>query len=47
MKLNIRAYVYDHRYASAMQTDILRRTRRELIACGVLRNRDVQLSIPN
>ncbi|MBV9305449.1 MAG: mechanosensitive ion channel [Acidobacteriaceae bacterium] len=25
MKLNIRAYVYDHRYASAMQTDILRR----------------------
>ncbi len=37
LKLSISAYVYDHRYTSAMQTDILRRTRRELVACGILR----------
>jgi hypothetical protein len=35
----------DHRYASAMQTDMLCRARRELIACGVLRNHDIQLSV--
>lgn len=35
-KLSIQAYVYDHRYESAMQTDILRRAHRELIAHGVL-----------
>jgi small-conductance mechanosensitive channel len=38
LKLSISAYVYDHRYTSAMQTDILRRARRELVACGVLQN---------
>jgi MscS family membrane protein len=34
--LVIHAYVYDHRFASAMKTDILRRTRRELLAHGIL-----------
>ena len=30
--LTIQAYAYDHRYESAMQTDILRRAHRELRA---------------
>jgi MscS family membrane protein len=32
----IHAYVYDHRFAPSMKTDILRRTRRELMAHGIL-----------
>jgi small-conductance mechanosensitive channel len=40
MKLSISASVYDHRYTSAMQTDLLRRARREFIACGVLRSQE-------
>lgn len=34
--LLIQAYVYDHRFASAMKTEILRRTRREFLAHGIL-----------
>lgn len=37
MKLSIKAHVYDHRFEGAMQTDMLRRAKRELLACGVLR----------
>ena len=36
MRLTIGAYVYDHRYEPAMQTDLIRRAQRELIACGIL-----------
>jgi hypothetical protein len=32
----VQAYVYDHRFAPAMKTEILRRTRRELMAHGIL-----------
>lgn len=32
----IQAYVYDHRFAPAMKTEILRRTRRELMKHGIL-----------
>jgi hypothetical protein len=35
MLLTITAYVYDHRYQPAMQTDILRRAHREFLASGV------------
>ena len=35
MRLTITAYVYDHRYQPAMQTDILRRAHREFLACGL------------
>ncbi len=35
MRLTITAYVYDHRYQPAMQTDILRRAHREFLASGV------------
>jgi small-conductance mechanosensitive channel len=38
MKLSIKAYVYDHRYEPAMQTDLLRRAKREFLAHGLLRN---------
>jgi MscS family membrane protein len=38
--LTVQAHVYDHRFAAAMKTDILRRSRRELLACGVLRQVD-------
>jgi MscS family membrane protein len=31
----IQAYVYDHRFTSAMKTEILRRTRREFLAHGI------------
>jgi len=34
--LVIQAYVYDHRFASAMRTEILRRTRREFLEHGIL-----------
>jgi len=37
MKLTIKAYVYDHRFESQMQTDLLRRAKRELAAAGILR----------
>jgi MscS family membrane protein len=37
MKLSICAHVYDHRYESAMRTDIVRRAKREFLACGVLK----------
>jgi hypothetical protein len=40
MRLTISAYVYDHRYEQAMQSDILRRAKRELLARGVLRPPD-------
>jgi MscS family membrane protein len=36
MDLTIAAYVYDHRYASAMQTDILRRAHQQLVSRGLL-----------
>jgi MscS family membrane protein len=35
--LTVQAHVYDHRFAAAMKTEILRRSRRELLACGVLK----------
>jgi small-conductance mechanosensitive channel len=38
--LVIQAYVYDHRFASAMKTEILRRTRREFLAHGILTHPD-------
>lgn len=38
MKLSIHAHVYDHRYESAMQTDLLRRAKREFLACGVVKS---------
>jgi small-conductance mechanosensitive channel len=38
MRLSIRAHVYDHRYESAMQTDMLRRAKHEFLACGVLKD---------
>jgi len=34
--LVINAYVYDHRYAPAMKTEILRRTQREFLTHGIL-----------
>jgi MscS family membrane protein len=34
--LLINAYVYDHRFASEMKTEILRRTQREFLAHGIL-----------
>jgi MscS family membrane protein len=37
MKLSIRAHVYDHRYESAMQTDLLRRAKRQFLASGILK----------
>lgn len=36
MLLVIQAYVYDHRFASSMKTEILRRTRREFLTHGLL-----------
>jgi hypothetical protein len=42
MKLSIRAHVYDHRYESAMQTDLVRRAKREFLACGILKNPESQ-----
>jgi MscS family membrane protein len=38
--LVIQAYVYDHRFASSMKTEILRRTRREFLAHGILKSPD-------
>src|SRR5271163_328694 len=38
--LVIQAYVYDHRYASAMKTEIMRRTQREFLAHGILTHTD-------
>jgi MscS family membrane protein len=35
VKLTIHAYVYDHRFESAMKTDLLRRARREFLADGI------------
>lgn len=35
-RLSIRAHVYDHRHESAMQTDLVRRAKREFLACGIL-----------
>jgi small-conductance mechanosensitive channel len=34
--LNIKAYVYDHRFESAMKTDILRRARHEFMVHGIV-----------
>jgi MscS family membrane protein len=39
MLLMINAHVYDHRYASAMKTEILRRTQREFLIHGILKPR--------
>jgi small-conductance mechanosensitive channel len=38
--LVIQAYVYDHRFASAMKTEILRRTQREFLSHGILTHTD-------
>jgi small-conductance mechanosensitive channel len=38
--LTVQAHVYDHRFAAAMKTEILRRSRRELLACGLLKEMD-------
>jgi hypothetical protein len=35
--LTIQAYVYDHRFESAMKTDLLRRARHELLAHGIVK----------
>lgn len=37
MRLSIRAHVYDHRFENAMQTDMMRRAKREFLACGILK----------
>jgi small-conductance mechanosensitive channel len=37
MKVTIKGYVYDHRYKSDMQTDLLRRAKREFLALGILK----------
>lgn len=36
-KLTIKAFVYDHRFESTMQTDLLRRTKHAFVALGILR----------
>jgi hypothetical protein len=33
--LTIKAYVYDHRFESAMKTDLLRRARHEFMVQGI------------
>jgi MscS family membrane protein len=38
--LMIQAYVYDHRFASAMKTEILRRAQREFLSHGILTHTD-------
>jgi small-conductance mechanosensitive channel len=38
--VTIQAYVYDHRFESAMQTDLLRHARRELQSHGILKGPD-------
>ena len=38
--LTVQAHVYDHRFAAAMKTEILRRTRRELLAHGLIKEVD-------
>jgi MscS family membrane protein len=38
--LVIQAYVYDHRFASAMKTEILRRTQREFVSHGIFAHMD-------
>ena len=35
--LTIQAYVYDHRFESAMKTDLLRRARHEFLAHGIVK----------
>ena len=37
MRVTIKAYVYDHRYDTAMQTDLLRRAKREFLALGIVK----------
>ena len=37
----IRAYVYDHRYESRMQTDLLRRAKHEFYSLGLLKAQEV------
>ncbi len=37
MKVSIQAYAYDHRYAEAMRTDMLRRAKREFLARKLIR----------
>jgi hypothetical protein len=38
--LTIQAHVYDHRFAAAMKTEILRRTRHEFLTNGLLKEMD-------
>lgn len=38
--LIVQAHVYDHRFAAAMKTEILRRARRELMNCGLAKDGD-------
>jgi len=37
MRVTIKAYVYDHRHDTAMQTDLLRRAKREFLAIGIVK----------
>jgi MscS family membrane protein len=46
MSLMIRGYVYDHRYESRMQTDILRRAKHEFLALGILKGHEVPYEDP-
>lgn len=43
MRLSIRAHVYDHRFENAMQTDLMRRAKREFLARGVLKPSDGEM----
>ncbi|MBV8552545.1 MAG: mechanosensitive ion channel [Acidobacteriaceae bacterium] len=46
VKLSISAHVYDHRYESAMQTDMLRRAKREFAARGLLKGAESRAEKP-
>jgi MscS family membrane protein len=41
LRVSIQAYVYDHRFASAMKSDLLRRARREFSRPEFLENGDM------
>jgi small-conductance mechanosensitive channel len=40
MTLSIKAHVYDHRFEGAMQTEMLRRAKREFLARGIIKSLD-------
>lgn len=44
MRVTIKAYVYDHRHDVAMQTDLLRRAKREFLALGIVKAWEPQKS---